>query len=315
MSATVQHVRQHSRSTSFTPFRLHLQGRCTHPVVCDPWRTVSRCIHQRCAVEWLQTEAVWRRRAYGIRSCTLRRKYTEHIRNSKAVAQCTFRGTAEEETATTSNGSSHAVDIVPAEAVKGNGSTIVPQLANGDHGGNGIGGSGGSGDGRGGNGNDSPDSDQDPQPKALLLLLTIVAGSTSLYGIYQLILAVGKLIERHSSKFEAKAAPRLVLSQVLQSCIYSAAYTTCRKPSCCRPHDDIAALKRLLREVFTSQLQMERRISALEPEKDVADPFDTLTRSRKGWQAMSSTGKAKVQLSGCVETGSAMLYSKASSSV
>lgn len=155
--------------------------------------------------------------------CNLRRK-TEHIRNSKAVAQCTFRGTAEEETATTSNGSSHAVDIVPAEAVKGNGSTIIRQLANGDHGGDGSGGSGGSGDGRGGNGNDSPDNDQDPQPKALLLLLTIVAGSTSLYGIYQLILAVGKLIEqRHSSKPEAKAVPRSVLSQVLQFCIHSRA--------------------------------------------------------------------------------------------
>ena len=220
MSSTVQHAPQHPRGTSFIPFTLHVQGRCTQRVVCDPWRSVSKCTYQRCAIGWYQTDAVWRRRTYDIRMCTLRRNYTEHIRNSKAVAQCTFRETAEEETATTSNGSSHAVDIVPAEAVKGNGSTIIPQLANGDHGGSGSGGSGGSGDGRGGSGNDSPDNDQDPQPKALLLLLTVVAGSTSLYGIYQLILAVGKLIEqRHSSKPEAKAAPRLSLSQVLQSCI------------------------------------------------------------------------------------------------
>lgn len=56
---------------------------------------------------------------------------------------------------------------------------------------------------------------------------------------------------------------------------------------------------------------MERRVSALEPESEVLDPFDTLTRSRKGWQAMSSEGKARVQLSGCLATGCAALYSKA----
>lgn len=80
--------------------------------------------------------------------------------------------------------------------------------------------------------------------------------------------------------------------------------------SSCRSYDDIAALKRLLREVFTSQLQLDRRISALEPEPNTSDAFDTLTRSRNGWQAMSGTGKAKVELSGSLVMGSAMLFSK-----
>ncbi len=77
-----------------------------------------------------------------------------------------------------------------------------------------------------------------------------------------------------------------------------------------RPHDDIAALKRLLREVFTNQIQMERRVSALEPEDTVAS-FDPLERSRKGWGSLSGTGKARVELSGNLVMGSALLYSKA----
>lgn len=136
--------------------------------------------------------------------CILKGKCTGYIKNSKAVARCTSQGNAEEDTAITSNGSGHAVDVVPAEVVKSNGSTISPHQGNGDQ--NGSGGGGGSGNDRGGRGDDSPDNDRDPQPKALLLLLTIVAGSTSLYGIYQLVLAVGRFIEqRHSSKPEAKA--------------------------------------------------------------------------------------------------------------
>lgn len=200
-----------------------------------------------------------------------------------------MRGTAEEEAVSTSNGSRHAIDdiaspIVPVEVVKSNGSTIIPGQGNGDQNGSGSGG-GGSGDGRNGRGGDSPGDAEDPQPTALLLLLTIVAGSTSLYGIYRLVLAVGKVTkQRHSTTIEDTAE--------------------------LRPHDDIAALKRLLREVFTNQLQMERRIFALEPQQDVSDPFDTLTRTRKGWQAMSSNGKAKVQLSGSLALGGALLYSK-----
>ena len=151
-------------------------------------------------------------RANNVRACALKRKHTGYSRSSKAVARCTSRSSAEEETAITSNGSSHAVDMVPAEAVKSNGSTITPHQGNGDQ--NGSGGGGGSGDGSGGRGDDSPDNDQDPQPKALLLLLTIVAGSTSLYGIYQLVLAVGRLLEqRRSTKPEAKADSRSALSQ------------------------------------------------------------------------------------------------------
>ncbi|KAL3139149.1 hypothetical protein ABBQ32_005934 [Trebouxia sp. C0010 RCD-2024] len=199
---------------------------------------------------------------------------------------CAMRGTAEEDAVSTSNGSRHAVDMAsstePIQAVKRNGSTIIPGQGNGDGNGNGSGGSGDGGNGRGG---DSPGEAEDPQPTALLLLLTIVAGSTSLYGIYRLVLAVSKLTKQRQSVKAADTADS-------------------------RPHDDIAALKRLLREVFTNQLQMERRIFALEPEQEISDPFDTLTRTRKGWQAMSSTGKAKVQLSGSLAMGSALLYSK-----
>ena len=79
-----------------------------------------------------------------------------------------------------------------------------------------------------------------------------------------------------------------------------------------RPHDDIAALKRLLREVFTNQMQMERRISAIEPQEDDQPSFDPLERSRNGWASLSAPGKAKVELSGNLVMGSALLYSKAS---
>ncbi len=81
---------------------------------------------------------------------------------------------------------------------------------------------------------------------------------------------------------------------------------------CRRPHDDIAALKRLLREVFTNQMQMERRISAIEPHEDDQPSFDSLERSRNGWASLSAPCKSKVELSGNVVMGSALLYSKAS---
>lgn len=79
-----------------------------------------------------------------------------------------------------------------------------------------------------------------------------------------------------------------------------------------RPHDDIAALKRLLREVFTKQIQMDTRISALEPQQESAPSFDALVRSNNGWITQSSAGKAKVELSGELTTGSGLLYSQAS---
>ena len=78
-----------------------------------------------------------------------------------------------------------------------------------------------------------------------------------------------------------------------------------------RPHDDIAALKRLLREVFTNQIQMDRRISALEPEQEFAPSFNSLVRSRNGWGTLSNAGKAKVELSGELFMGSALLYFQA----
>lgn len=79
-----------------------------------------------------------------------------------------------------------------------------------------------------------------------------------------------------------------------------------------RPHDDIAALKRLLREVFTNQIQMDTRIAALEPEQELAPPFSDLVRSHAGWQTKSRTGKAKVELSGELTTCSGLLYSQVS---
>lgn len=233
---------------------------------------------------------------------------------------CAMRGTAEEDAVSTSNGSRHAIDdmastTVPTQPVKSNGSTIIPGQGNGDGDGNGNGGSG-SGDGRNGRGGDSPGEAEDPQPTALLLLLTVVAGSTSLYGIYRLILAVSKLTEQRQSVKAADTADSRSAWCAPCSTTFAVRPTVhvLTELRCCRPHDDIAALKRLLREVFTNQLQMDRRIFALEPEQEISDPFDTLTRTRKGWQAMSSTGKAKVQLSGSLAMGSALLYSKARSS-
>lgn len=78
-----------------------------------------------------------------------------------------------------------------------------------------------------------------------------------------------------------------------------------------RPHDDIAALKRLLREVFTKQVQMDTRISALEPQQESAPSFDALVRSNNGWITHSNAGKAKVELSGELTTDSGPLYSQA----
>ena len=211
MSTTVQHSFLHTGSFSSVSLHLGVPGCLTQRVACDLFRPApppSTGTYQLYASgrHLLGTLRRWQR-AHDNRICTVRRKCTGYIRNSRAVARCTSRGTAEEDTAITSNGSSHAVDIVPAEAVKSNGSTISPHQGNGDQ--NGSGGGGGSGDDRGGGGDDSPDNDRDPQPKVLLLLLTIVAGSTSLYGIYQLVLAVGRLIEqRHSIKPEAKAELR-----------------------------------------------------------------------------------------------------------
>ena len=77
-----------------------------------------------------------------------------------------------------------------------------------------------------------------------------------------------------------------------------------------RPHDDVAALKRLLREVFTNQIQMERRVSAIEPQEDPLSSYDPLNRSRQGWGSLSGTGKAKAELSGTIAMGSALLHSK-----
>ena len=292
-----------------------MQARPAQRLSCDPLRPVSNSTSQLCLRRWHQLTLLSNfQRAHRVQTRSSRTNYTGCIKNNKALCQCTMRETAEEGTVSTSNGSSLAIDeTVPAGHVNSNGSTIIPQHGNGDQNGNGSGG-GGSGDDGGGRGDDSFDSGEDPQPKALLLLLTIVAGSTSLYGIYQLVLAVGRLIEqRHSTTPEATADARSALLQPLQHTHSQQKWQVmCPQIYCCRPHDDIAALKRLLREVFTNQLQIERRMSALEPAQEVSDPFDTLTRARKGWQAMSNTGKAKVQLSGSLVTGSAILYSTAS---
>lgn len=55
---------------------------------------------------------------------------------------------------------------------------------------------------------------------------------------------------------------------------------------------------------------MERRMTALEPQEDPLPSFDTLVRSRTGWGAPSSTGKAKVDVTGEVSLGTAVLWSK-----
>ena len=77
-----------------------------------------------------------------------------------------------------------------------------------------------------------------------------------------------------------------------------------------RLQDDIAAVKRLLREVFTIQIQMERRLKALEPQEESLPSFDALVRSRTGWGVLSSSGKAKVELTGDLALGTALVYSK-----
>ena len=77
-----------------------------------------------------------------------------------------------------------------------------------------------------------------------------------------------------------------------------------------RLQDDIAVLKRLLREVFTNQIQMERRITAVEPEADPLPSFDALVRSHTGWGPLSSTVKAKVEVTGEVSLGTGLLWSK-----
>lgn len=139
-----------------------------------------------------------------------------------------MRGTAEEDAVSTSNGSRHAVDMAsstePIQAVKRNGSTIIPGQGNGDGNGNGSGGSGDGGNGRGG---DSPGEAEDPQPTALLLLLTIVAGSTSLYGIYRLVLAVSKLTKQRQSVKAADTADSRSAWCALQDNICSTPYSTC----------------------------------------------------------------------------------------
>lgn len=59
-------------------------------------------------------------------------------------------------------------------------------------------------------------------------------------------------------------------------------------------------------------MQMERRISVIEPHEDDQPSFDPLERSRNGWASLSAPGKSKVELSGNVVMGSALLYSTAS---
>ena len=59
-------------------------------------------------------------------------------------------------------------------------------------------------------------------------------------------------------------------------------------------------------------MQMERRISAIEPHEDEPPSFDPLERSRNGWASLSAPGKSKVELSGNVVMGFAFLHFKAS---
>ncbi|KAL0041974.1 hypothetical protein WJX79_010744 [Trebouxia sp. C0005] len=191
------------------------------------------------------------------------------------------QATAKEEQASASNGSHFSLGADHIAVVKDNGSSIVPQQGSGNNGGSGQGG-GGSGGGH--HRNDSPGDGPDYQTKFLLLLLSIALGAASVYGIYHLLKAIHRVTSRRQA-----AQPTLGTQQ--------------------RPHDDIAALKRLLQEVFTNQMQMERRISVIEPHEDDQPSFDPLERSRNGWASLSAPGKSKVELSGNVVMGSALLYS------
>lgn len=207
-----------------------------------------------------------------------------------------------------SNASIVTLGELPVAVVKSNGSLIVSHHGDGDDGGSGNG-NGGSGDDRGDKGSEGADDGPDNLTKALLLLLTVVVGTASLYGIYHLASALQKLITR-------RQATQAITSSH-QRCIAVIHKLTKRHlqitilPLCSRSHDDTAALKRLLRELFTNQIQTERRVSALEPQEDAVVSFDPLERSRQGWGSLSGTGKAKVELSGNLVMGSALLYSKA----
>ncbi|DBA84121.1 hypothetical protein WJX77_004887 [Trebouxia sp. C0004] len=187
-----------------------------------------------------------------------------------------------EEQASATNGSYFSPGADHVAVVKGNGSSISPQQGSGNNGGSGQGG-GGSGGGH--PGNDSAGDGPDNQTKFLLLLLSIALGAASGFGIYHLLKAIHGVTSRRRS-----AQPAVGTQQ--------------------RPHDDIAALKRLLREVFTKQMQMERRISVVEPHDNDQPSFDPLERSRNGWASLSAPGKSKVELSGSLVMGSALLYSK-----
>ena len=78
-----------------------------------------------------------------------------------------------------------------------------------------------------------------------------------------------------------------------------------------RPHDDIAALKRLLREVFTAQLSFDKRIKALEPKDEASPTSDAMDKLRSSWTGSTEASKTKIELkSGSLGVGSALLYSK-----
>ena len=135
------------------------------------------------------------------------RYHRSHIRLSASCFSGNLRSTAEQDKTIISNGSSLTLDgVSPAETVKSNGSTLDPLRGNGYDNGDGIGG-GGSGDGRGRRGDGDSGSEPDPQAKALLLLLTIVAGSTTLYGIYHLAFAIRQLINQPQKTGQEQPKP------------------------------------------------------------------------------------------------------------
>ncbi len=90
------------------------------------------------------------------------------------------------------------IDELPLSDVKSNGSSIVPQNGDGDNNGNGNG-SGGSDDGRGRSGDGSSGDAPDNKTKALLLLLSVVVGASGLYGVYQLVTALPRLVGRRQA--------------------------------------------------------------------------------------------------------------------
>ena len=78
-----------------------------------------------------------------------------------------------------------------------------------------------------------------------------------------------------------------------------------------RSHDDIAALKRLLREIFTAQLSFDKRIKALEPKDEALPTSDAMDKLRSSWTGSDQASKTKIELkSGSLGVGSALLYSK-----